>query len=359
MSLTNRAWVALLAAGSLALAAGVTGCGKDDSSASSSSSSKDQTVTLLTHDAFNLPDDVKKSFEKDTGLKLKIVAGDSGQKLVSKLLLTKDAPVADAVYGFTGNTSGQLEGKKVIADAGAKVPPGGDQFALKGLPGAVAVDTGDVCVNIDPSYFSSKNLAEPATLDDLVKPEYKDLMVTPDPAQGDTGLAFLYATIAAKGNDGWQGYWKQLLANGLKVDPSWSEAWEKDFTAGGGNGKYPIVVSYASSPAATVSKDGASAGAKSLDATCFAQTEYVGVLEKAKNPAGAKKVVEWLTSEQVQKAIPDSMYMYPVREGVALPDAWSKFAPRPDETKVFSLEPKQIAKNREAWLSDLESILGQ
>ena len=66
----------------------------------------------------------------------------------------------------------------------------------------------------------------------------------------------LLATIARFGEDGWQDYWKQLADNGLKVTSGWSDAYEVDFTAGGGGGDRPIVVSYASSPPFTVPEGG-------------------------------------------------------------------------------------------------------
>lgn len=338
--------IAALVATSVACSAG----GADTEASSSKS------VTLLVHDSFHLPDEAKAAFSKKTGLTLKVVAGDSGQQLISKLKLTKDAPVADAVYGFTATTSGELAGADIIADAKIALPKGARDLALADLPGAIPVDTGDMCVNIDTTYFRAKGLPEPETLDDLIKPAYRGLMVTPDPAAGDTGLAFLYATIAAKGTKGWQDYWRALQANGLKIVRGWSEAYEQEFTQGGGKGKYPIVVSYATSPAATVSDDGTSATSKALPQTCFAQTEYAGVLEGAKNPDGAKAVIEWLVSPEVQRAIPESMYMYPVLAGVELPRTWKAFAPKPDPADVLSLDPADIRAHREAWLRAFADI---
>lgn len=348
-----RAALASLAA--LALAGGLAACSGNTSGAGGD----DKTVTLLVHDAFHVPDELKAAFEMDTGLTLKVVAGDSGQQLVSKLQLTKDHPVADAVYGFTGTTAGELAGTDVIADAGVAVPEGGEPYLLSEVPGAVPVDHGEVCANADPGYFAAHNQPLPETFDDLVKPEYRGLTVAPDPAGSDTGLAFLYATIAEKGADGWQDYWKKLLANDLKIVSGWSEAYEQEFTQGGGQGAYPIVLSYATSPAATVSEDGTSASSVNLPKTCFAQTEYAGVLQNAQNPEGAKKAIEWLTSVNVQKAIPDSMYMYPVRSDVELPDTWAKFAPKPPAADVLSLDPTLISKNREKWLREFEEIAGR
>ena len=42
------------------------------------------------------------------------------------------------------------------------------------------------------------------------------------------------------------------MANDTKITSGWSDAYEVDFTAGGGHGSRPIVLSYASSPPFTI-----------------------------------------------------------------------------------------------------------
>lgn len=355
-----RCGAAVAAAAFLAITAGCSSPTTDATTGSGGSPAASGTgdegeVTLLVHDAFSLPDALKNDFERSSGLTLHVVAGDSGQQMVSQLVLTKDAPVADVVYGFTQNTAGALAGKDVIDPDGAREVPGADPYALDAVPGAVPVDHGEVCVNFDRDYFDQAQMRPPATLDDLLKDDYRGLMVTPDPAQGDTGLAFLYATIAAKG-DQWPAYWEALKANGLKVVSGWSEAYEQEFSANGGT--RPLVVSYASSPMATVTEDRTRTTTGAIEATCFAQTEYAGILAGAAHPDAAQKVLDWLTSEPVQAAIPDAMYMYPVREGVELPAGWSVFAPAPNPAKVLSLDPGEIASKNQDWLRTLADILG-
>ena len=133
-----------------------------------------------------------------------------------------------------------------------------------------------MCVNVDESWFAEKQTPPPRTLDDLTKPEYKDLFVTPGATTSSPGLAFLLATIAAEG-EGWRTYWKTLMANGPKVTSGWTDAYEVDFTAGGG-GDRPIVTSYSSSPPFTIPEGGPADHGALLD-TCFRQVEYAGVLE--------------------------------------------------------------------------------
>ena len=211
------------------------------------------------------------------------------------------------------------------------------------------VDYGDVCINVDHAWFTAQGLAEPVTLEDLTKPEYKDLLVVPNAVTSSPGLSFLLATVGAFGEDGWVDYWTALKANGLKVADGWSDAYFTDFSGGGGGGPRPIVLSYASSPPSTVPEGGTEPTTGALLDTCFRQTEYAGVLEGAANPDGAQELLDFLLSDEVQDDIPVSMYMYPVSPTATLPEEWTAFAPL--ATDPFEVSPEDISKNREAWLA--------
>jgi thiamine transport system substrate-binding protein len=327
----------------LALTATVaTGCGSSEKSTS-------KTVVVATHDSWAMPKKVLADFTRQTGYHLKIEQqGDAGE-LTNKLVLTKDSPIADATYGIDNTFATRASDEGVLADYTATLPPGADQFALEGDAGKqlTPVDFGDVCVNVDDTWFASHHLAEPRTFDDLTRPAYKDLFVTPGATTSSPGLAFLAATIAAKG-DGWQDYWKALLANGTKVVPGWTEAYEGDFTAGGGKGTRPIVLSYSSSPPFTIPKGASKPTTSALLDTCFRQVEYAGVLRGANNPAGARAFVDFMVSREVQRALPDNMYVYPVDRSLPLPagwDRWAKVAPKP-----WNVPADEISKDRSEWL---------
>ncbi len=106
------------------------------------------------------------------------------------------------------------------------------------------------------------------------------------------------------------------------------------------------MVSYDSSPAFTVA--GGETSTRALLDTCFRQVEYAGVLEGAENPEGARAVLAWLLSPEVQAALPESMFVYPVRDGVELPADWARFAEQPDDP--YAVEPARVAENRQQWL---------
>ncbi len=115
----------------------------------------------------------------------------------------------------------------------------------------IPVDFGDVCLNYDIQWFKAKHLAPPSGLEDLIRPAYKNLTVVQNPATSSPGLAFLLATISRFGEKEYISFWQQLKANGVMVVNGWQDAYWGQFTAAS-KGDRPIVVSYASSPAAEV-----------------------------------------------------------------------------------------------------------
>jgi thiamine transport system substrate-binding protein len=328
----------------VAVLAGCSAVGSSEPGPSDSSG----TVTLVTHDSFALSDGILADFEKQTGLKVEVVQPGDGGTLANQLVLTKDAPLGDLAYGVDNTFASRVVSEGVVDKTTTK-------DAYEGA--LVPVDYGDVCINVDHAWFTAHDLAEPVTLEDLTKPEYKDLLVVPNAVTSSPGLAFLLATIGAFGDDGWQAYWTALKANGLKVADGWSDAYYTDFSGGGADGPRPIVLSYASSPPYTVPDGGTEPTTGALLDTCFRQTEYAGVLAGANNPAGAQKLLDFLLSDEVQDDIPVSMYMYPVSTTATLPSDWAAFAPL--ATDPFEVAPDDITKNREAWLTEWsDTVIG-
>ncbi|MDP9833354.1 thiamine ABC transporter substrate-binding protein [Trueperella abortisuis] len=300
-----------------------------------------ETVTVLTHDSFTISDEAKAAFEEETGMTLKTTApGDAGMVL-NQLILNKDNPTVDAVFGID-NFSAQTALDAGVIDAYVPQPdPGADRR----IGDLTAIDYGDVCLNADVTYFEDHDLELPASFADLTKPEYKDLLVVTNPVTSSPGLAFLVGTIEEAG-DNWQQYWTDLLDNGTKVADSWSDAFYTDFSASDGKGAYPLVLSYASSPAYG---EGAFV---TVPGTCVAQTEYAGVVKGAKNREGAQKFIDFMLSDRVQSEIPETMYMYPVAD-VALPSEWQTYAQRPADS--LTPDPKVVG-NREAWRKEWSEL---
>jgi len=313
------------------------------------------TVTVVTHDSFYVDDSLLAAFEEETGMTVEFVApGDAGT-LVNQLVLTKDAPLGDAVYGIDNTFATRAVENGVLAQYTSSAAAAADsaQYAVEGADDQLtAVDFSDVCLNYDLAYFEDNDVAVPETLADLTDPAYAGLVSVTNPATSSPGLAFLLATIGELG-DGWQQWWADMRDNDLRVTASWGDSYYTDFSAPNYGGDYPIVLSYASSPPFEVI-DGEPTTASMTDG-CFRQVEYAGVLEGASNPAGAGLVVDWMLSDDFQAALPENMYVYPVSTSVEVPADWAQYAPLSDSP--VAVAASEIDANRDSWIDEWTSIV--
>lgn len=306
-------------------------------------------LTVVTHESFALPEELLARFAEESGLTVTYVTPGEGTSLVNQLILTKDSPLGDVVFGIDNGFATRAVEEGVVTDW---VSPA--STALSPFDGLTPIDRGDVCVNADLAWFEEKGLALPASFDDLASEAYRDLLVVPNPATSSPGFAMLAATVGTYGEDGWLDYWQRLADNGMRVAPGWTEAYYTDFSGGESEGDRPLVLSYSTSPAFTV--EGAESTTTALLGTCFRQTEYAGVLAGAANPEGAQAFVDFLLSEEAQAAIPESMYMYPIDESVGLPADWTAFAPL-SEAPV-EVDPALIAAQRDQWIRGFSEQIG-
>lgn len=323
-------------------------------------STEPQTLTVMTHDSFAVSEAVVKSFEEANNAKLVFLpSGDAGAVL-NKAALTKDAPLADVLFGVDNTfLSRALEAdifEPYQSPVLSEIP---DAFKLDPSNRALPVDYGDVCINYDKAYFTENNLAVPQSLEDLIKPEYKGLLVVENPATSSTGLAFLLATIAHYG-DSFSEYWQALKDNGVVVTDGWETAYYTNFSASSGKGPQPMVVSYGSSPAAEVIfadppiDDAPTASIVGSD-TCFRQIEFVGILKGTGQRALAEKFVDFMLGKQFQEDVPLQMFVYPIHPNAALPEAFTRYAQAPEQTA--QLAPDVIAENRDAWIQTWTDVV--
>ena len=311
-------------------------------SSSTSNSSIDATpneVTLLAYDAFTPQEGIFDAFTAATGAKVKVVTGGDSGVLISKAILTAGTPEGDVLWGLDNTLLSRAQKAELLTSY-------------------EPVDTGDICVNYDKQWFTSRDLAPPTSLEDLALPAYKNLLVVQDPVASSPGLGFLLGTIAHFGVDKWQNYWKSLKENGVRVSPDWTSAYTIDFSGSSGKGKYPLVVSYGSSPPAEVlyaEKPIDSPPTAVIESTCFRQTEYVGALRGTRNPNLAAQLISYLLDVPFQESMPLSLFVFPVNKKAALPDLFTKFAVAPKNP--LTLEPADIEKNRDAWLNSWRDII--
>jgi thiamine transport system substrate-binding protein len=312
-----------------------------------------QILNVMTHDSFAVSDEVLDIFQQENNVTLKFIqSGDTGTA-VNSAVLAAGKPFADVFYGVDNTFLSRALGADLFeayqSPLLSAIP---QEFQLDLQYRVLPVDYGDVCLNYDKLYFEEHNLAPPSSLEDLLAPEYADLLAVPNPASSSPGLAFLLATIGYFGEDGYLEYWRGLAENGLKVVNDWETVYYTEFSRWGGS--RPVVVSYGSSPPFEVlyaeePMDTPPTGVLTADGSCYRQIEFVGILKGTEKRALAEKWVDFMLSVTFQQNMPLQMYVFPVNPQAKLDQVFLDFLALPDNPVM--LDPGMVSEMREQWIN--------
>lgn len=318
-------------------------------------SHKPETLVVYSYESFEY---VAKAafpkFEKKYGVKVKLITvGDAGQ-LLNRLILEKDNPQADVVIGIDNSLAAKAIKAGILEPYKPKNIDLVPKWLIEKLDPTyhlIPYDYGYMAIN----YRLDKVSQPPKSLEDLTKPEWKDKLVIEDPRTSSPGAAFLLWTIAVYGDDGYLDYWEKLKENGVVITEGWSDAWYGKFMKEG----YPLVLSYSTSPAATVYYDNnTNVKAVAFREGNYLQVEGAGIIKGTKKKALAQKFIEWLLTEDFQSEVPTNQWMYPVNPNVKLPDVY-KYAVPLDEIKPVSLDPEYVRENFDRWIREWVQLMVQ
>ena len=319
-------------------------------------------LTVMTHSSFSISETVLAAFEQANNIKVTFVAGGDTGEALNKAILSKGAPLADVFYGVDNTFLSRALEAEIFEQYGSpmlsNIP---DEFHLDAKNRALPVDYGDVCINYDRAFFEKNELPVPASLEDLLKPEYNGMLVVENPATSSPGLAFMLATIKHFGEQGYLDFWRALRANGLVVVNDWETVYYTNFSASSGRGPQTMVVSYATSPAAEVIyadaqiEQSPTASILGPD-TCFRQIEFVGILAGTRNRIAAARFVDFMLGLSFQEDVPLQMFVLPVSPEAFWPDSFHQFITLP--TEPATLDPDLIAANRDRWIQEwMQAVL--
>jgi thiamine transport system substrate-binding protein len=312
------------------------------------------TITVITHDSFNLSEELIEQFEEENGATVRLLPkGDAGS-MVTALILTKNNPEGDVVFGIDNTLLSRAVGEEIFAPYSSpllnKVP---NEFQTDAANLVTPIDYGYVNFNYDIEALKRANVPPPARLEDLTDPKYRGMVVVENPASSSPGLAFLIATVDYFGEDGYLNWWRAMRENGLTVVDGWETAYHTNFTLSGGS--QPIVLSYSTSPAfeqlfADPPRDDAPTSNILVAKGVFRQVEYAGVLKGAGNEALARKFIDFLLSVPVQEDIPGQMAVYPVNSDAKVPPAFLEFSKV--DVAPADVSAAEIAENSRKWIDE-------
>ncbi|MDH4116203.1 MAG: thiamine ABC transporter substrate-binding protein [Acidimicrobiia bacterium] len=314
-----------------------------------------ESIRVVTHDSFaaGVNDDTFAGFTAETGIEVEVFpAGDAGA-MVNQLVLTKDDPIGDVVFGVDDTfLSRALEADVFTVHESKHLPDVDPSLQLDPEHRVTPIDFGDVCINYDKAEVS----IPPSSLDDLLTEDWTGTLVVENPATSSPGLAFLLATIAEYGDPGFEEYWQGLVANGVEVVGDWDTAYYASFTRYGG--ERPLVVSYASSPPAEVvfaEEPLSEAPTGVMLDGCYRQIEFAGVLEGTGREGPAGQLVDFMLSPEFQAQIPLTWFVFPANTTVELPPEFVDHTTLPEAPA--SVDAAEIDTNRERWIETWTDIV--
>ncbi len=317
-----------------------------------------ETLTLIAHESFAeaVTDATFAPFTEATGITVDVLASNDAGTMVNQAVLSKDNPLADVMFGIDDTFLSRAIDEGIFQAYVAEGIDNVDPELRHEADLVTPIDYGDVCFNYDKEWFETAGMAVPDSLDSLATEEYAGLVTVEHPATSSPGLAFILTTIHDYGEEGWLDWWATMRDLGVNVANDWNTAYYSDFTRYGG--ETPIVMSYASSPPAEVifAEDPPEVAPTAvIEAGCYRQVEYAGVLEGTDFPESAGDLVDYLLSVDFQETIPLTWFVFPANQDAELPSEFVEHTTIPDS--AVRLSSDVIAENRDRWIDEWIEVM--
>ncbi len=255
--------------------------------------------------------------DKYPDIKVNIVRDSTGI-VTAKLLAEKANPQADVVWGLAATSL-------LIADQEEMLEP----YAPEGLdrirpnfrdsrnpPHWVGIDTWFSAFCVNTVELAARDLPMPSSWDDLVKPEYKGLIVMPNPNSSGTGYLSVSAILQLKGEEeGWR-YLDRLHENIAAYTHSGSKPCKM---AGAGEAVIGISFDYR---AIKQKADGQPIEAVFPSEGSGWETEANALVKKAQINPAARTFLDWAISSEIMKLYAESYPITAAETGVAIPKGY-------------------------------------
>ncbi|MGM7720023.1 putative 2-aminoethylphosphonate ABC transporter substrate-binding protein [Metabacillus sp. Hm71] len=287
--------------------------------------------------------------EKYPDIKLNIVRDSTGI-ITAKLLSEGKNTQADVVWGLAASSLLALDQKAMLA---GYTPKESDKilqaFKDSNKPhkwvGNTAFMTGVV---VNTAELEKKNLPIPQSYEDLIKPEYKDLIVMPHPASSGTGFLTVSAWLQMMGEDGaWQ-FMNDLHQNIAAYTHSGSKPAKLAAT-----GEYAIGISLVYS-GVQQKQEGAPVEVILPSEGLGWEVEANALINKEdkKNEKLAKAFLDWAISDEVMKKYYEANGFSTMKNDFAKPEGF----PIGAEDKMYpDNDLNWAAQNRDVILKDWDA----
>ena len=289
-------------------------------------------------------------FEKASGVKVNFVRFSSGEAL-ARVIAEKNNPRVDVLFGgpvetfSAGVKEGIFEAYKPAAYD--KLPA---RFRDKDAMWVAIADDPLVFMS-NNKFLKDNNLKPPASWNDLLHPAYKNQLQMADARTSGTAVTRIFSVLEVNGRDENKTfeYLKKLRPN------------VQLYTKSGGGGTLPVGLGQAGAGIFFI-VDALDTKAKGYDVTISFPSEGIGtaaegiaLIKGAKNPAAAKKLIDWATSPAMQNQFAKHQINFvPAHPDVAVE---ASLAERLKGAKIFPIDADYAGNNRkrivERWVAEV------
>jgi thiamine transport system substrate-binding protein len=315
-------------------------------------------LRLMAHDSFagSVNEETFAAFTGDTGIEVEMIAAGDAGSMVNQAALSAGNPLADVLFGVDDTFLSRAIEEEIFVEHRSPLLDSLEPGLAPASELVTPISFGDVCLNYDKGWFEETGTEVPTDLDQLRDPAYAGVLTVEHPATSSPGLAFLLATIDQYGEEGWSGFWSDLKSGGVNIAPDWDTAYYGDFVPYGGESS--LVVSYASSPPAEVifaSEPVDEAPTGVIEAGCYRQVEYAGVLAGTEYPEAAGELIDFMLSVEFQETIPLTWFVFPANQEAELPPEFVEHTVVPADPA--RLDSAIIAENRDRWIDEWVALM--
>ncbi|MGN6305350.1 MAG: extracellular solute-binding protein [Mesorhizobium sp.] len=292
-------------------------------------------ITVYTAGPQSLIDKLAEGFTAESGVKVNVFQATTG-KVMARIEAEAANPVVDVLISASWDTATDF------AKRGWLVPytsPNAEKVP-NFLKTDTAVAQGVSALGI--AWNTNSGTPKPAEWSDLAKPEFKDLVNVPDPAQ--SGSAF-ELTAALAGQDDFK-LFKDLKANGAAIAGANAEALNPVLQ--GAKAAVFGAVDYITF--------GSKAKGESIEVVFPESGTVIAprpamILNWSKNQDEAKKFIDYMLSDEGQKLVAKT-YLMPARTDIA--------ADRPliADLKLLSYDAATVQGKRKETLQQISDIFG-
>lgn len=238
-----------------------------------------------------------KSFQhRHPDIQLNIVRDSTGI-ITAKLLAEKENPKADVVWGVAASSLALLDQEGMFTGYS---PKGVDRVSgrfkdNRDSPHWVGIDVYETAVVVNKKELAKRNLPIPRSYHDLLKPEYKGLIVMPNPSSSGTGFLTVSAFIQLFGEDKAWSYMDKLHKNIASYTHSGSKPAKL-----AAQGEYPIGISF-TYPGTKEKEKGAPVEVVHPKEGLGWELEANALIKKNKIKPEAHKFLDWAISDDAME----------------------------------------------------------